>query len=89
MPFLERDVFWTDREHDIITWEDIKQCPLSLSGGSVRMIMQSSLTNMEYLNVTAITTTKHQLSNGLLLVAPLHSFQWTLRNGKPQKNVTY
>ena len=55
---FRRDVFWTDREHDIITWEDIKQCPLSLSGGSVRMIMQSSLTNMEYLNVTAITTTK-------------------------------
>ncbi len=31
---------------------------LSLSGGSVRMIMQSSLTDMEHLNVSAITTTK-------------------------------
>ena len=51
-------MFWTDREHDTITWDDIKQCPLSLSGGSVRMIMQSSLTDMEHLNVSAITTTK-------------------------------
>ena len=55
---FRRDVFWTDREHDTITWDDIKQCPLSLSGGSVRMIMQSSLTDMEHLNVSAITTTK-------------------------------
>ena len=47
-----------DREHDTITWEDIKKCPLSLSGGSVRMIMQSSLTDMEQLNAVAITTTK-------------------------------
>ena len=52
---FRRDVFWTDREHDTITWDDIKQCPLSLSGGSVRMIMQSSLTDMEHLNVSAIT----------------------------------
>ena len=43
---------------DTITWEDIKKCPLSLSGGSVRMIMQSSLTDMEQLNAVAITTTK-------------------------------
>ena len=50
---FRRDVFWTDREHDTITWDDIKQCPLSLSGGSVRMIMQSSLTDMEHLNVTS------------------------------------
>lgn len=55
---FRRDVFWTDREHDTITWEDIKKCPLSLSGGSVRMIMQSSLTDMEQLNAVAITTTK-------------------------------
>lgn len=55
---FRRDVFWTDCEHDTITWDDIKQCPLSLSGGSVRMIMQSSLTDMEHLNVSAITTTK-------------------------------
>ena len=55
---FRRDVFWTDREHDTITWDDIKLCPLSLSGGSVRMIMQSSLTDMEHLNVSAITTTK-------------------------------
>ncbi|MDU7872045.1 MAG: LysR family transcriptional regulator [Veillonella sp.] len=41
-----------------ITWEDIKKCPLSLSGGSVRMIMQSSLTDMDQLNAVAITTTK-------------------------------
>ena len=56
--YFRRDVFWTDREHDTITWEDIKKCPLSLSGGSVRMIMQSSLTDMEQLNAVAITTTK-------------------------------
>ena len=42
---FRRDVFWTDREHDTITWDDIKQCPLSL-------------TDMEHLNVSAITTTK-------------------------------
>jgi DNA-binding transcriptional LysR family regulator len=53
-----RDVFWTDREIDTISWEDIRQCPLSLSGGSVRMIVQTSLTNMERLNTIAITTTK-------------------------------
>ena len=53
-----RDVFWTDREIDTISWEDIRQCPLSLSGGSVRMIVQTSLTNMEHLNTIAITTTK-------------------------------
>lgn len=53
-----RDVFWTDREIDTISWEDIRQCPLSLSGGSVRMIIQTSLTNMEHLNTIAITTTK-------------------------------
>ena len=53
-----RDVFCTDREIDTISWEDIRQCPLSLSGGSVRMIVQTSLTNMERLNTIAITTTK-------------------------------
>ena len=53
-----RDVFLTDREIDTISWEDIRQCPLSLSGGSVRMIVQTSLTNMERLNTIAITTTK-------------------------------
>ena len=55
---FRRDVFWIDREHDTITWDDIKKCPLSLSGGSVRMIMQSSLTDMDQLNAVAITTTK-------------------------------
>ena len=53
-----RDVYWVDREQDSLTWEDIKKCPLSLSGGSVRMIVQSSLTDMEHLNAITITTTK-------------------------------
>lgn len=55
---FRRDVFWGDRELDSITWEDIKSTPLSLSGGSVRMILQSEYIDMEELNAVAITTTK-------------------------------
>ena len=55
---FRRDVFWTDKEHETISWKEIAHCPLSLSGGSVRMIMQSELTDMDRLNVQTITTTK-------------------------------
>ena len=78
---FRRDVFWTDREHDTITWDDIKQCPLSLSGGSVRMIMQSSLTDMEHLNVSAITTTKTSAiewasSGRTVALVPMDAKEW-------------
>lgn len=55
---FRNDVFWTDKELESISWEEISSYPLSLSGGSVRMIMQSDLTDMDKLNVQVVTTTK-------------------------------
>lgn len=55
---FREDVFWTDQDYRTITWDDIKQCPITLSGGSVRMIMQTSLTDLEQLDTQSITTTK-------------------------------
>lgn len=52
------DVFWTNREKESLSWTDIRKCPLSLSGGSVRMIMQSPLADLSTLNVVSITTTR-------------------------------
>lgn len=52
------DVFWTNREKESLTWLDIRSCPLSLSGGSVRMLIQSPLTDLSSLNVVSVTTTR-------------------------------
>ena len=37
---FRRDVFWTDREHDTITWEDIKKCAIewASSGRTVSLV---------------------------------------------------
>ena len=55
---FRKDVFFADKDKNDITWNDIKNRPLALSGGSVRMINQSSLSNLETLNVSIISTTK-------------------------------
>ena len=55
---FRKDVFFADKDKNDITWNDIKNRPLALSGGSVRMINQSSLANLETLNVSIISTTK-------------------------------
>ncbi|WP_251425179.1 LysR family transcriptional regulator [Veillonella agrestimuris] len=55
---FREDVFWTEQDHSTITWDDIKQCPITLSGGSVRMIIQTSLTDLDQLDTQSITTTK-------------------------------
>lgn len=41
-----------------LDWTDIKKLPLSLSGGSVRMLMQTHNKEFSNLNVISVTTTK-------------------------------
>lgn len=55
---FRNDVFWSSQEKDSLTWEEIARCPLSLSGGSVRMLMQSASRLFNNLNVVSVTTTK-------------------------------
>lgn len=55
---FRRDIFWDDEEKEHLSWKDIAKYPLSLSGGSVRMLMQSKEFNFSELNVVSITTTK-------------------------------
>lgn len=55
---FRRDVYWTEQDLNTITWDDVKQCPITLSGGSVRMIIQTSLTDLDQLDTQSITTTK-------------------------------
>lgn len=55
---FRRDVYWTEQDLSTITWDDVKQCPITLSGGSVRMIIQTSLTDLDQLDTQSITTTK-------------------------------
>ena len=46
------------QEKESLTWDEIARCPLSLSGGSVRMLMQSASRLFNNLNVISVTTTK-------------------------------
>ena len=55
---FRKDLFWTDRDLESISWKDISKCPLSLSGGSVRMLMQAHHNDFSSLNVISVTTTK-------------------------------
>lgn len=55
---FRNDVFWNSQEKESLTWDEIARCPLSLSGGSVRMLMQSASRLFNNLNVISVTTTK-------------------------------
>ncbi|MCF0154323.1 MAG: LysR family transcriptional regulator [Veillonella sp.] len=55
---FRKDVFFTDKAHEDIVWQDIAKAPLALSGGSFRMITQSGDINMKDLNVSITSTSK-------------------------------
>ena len=52
------DVFGTLPVSEGIKWEELLRCPLSLSGGSARMLMGTDKDLFSQLNVVAVTTTK-------------------------------
>lgn len=52
------DVFGTLPISEGIKWDELLRCPLSLSGGSARMLMNSDKELFSNLNVVAVTTTK-------------------------------
>lgn len=51
-----KDIFTPNGE--ILDWQDIRKLPLSLSGGSVRMLMQTHNKEFSNLNIISVTTTK-------------------------------